>query len=258
MRQTFREMPFLAVATALSFLQQPPATLPDRSGERDLKRVLAWAKGLDDTHVVIFKSSREKELSPMYPDSRIDLWLAGPKFRLETSNMWDGGMAVACDGSSVLSDTNYEWDPAVIVSAKGGVIGSLAQAKVETDDLSPFFAMMKGPESLDALVDKASPIKEEEKGSDRVISFNGKKLGGMRLYCHGEGKTLILDRIEYDNRAALDEQAKKFPEWIDPPDPGTLTRHDIVLATDKPGSGFFDVRPAKGRNFEDRRAKKNG
>jgi hypothetical protein len=163
---------------------------------------------------------------------------------------------VVCDGSSVMSDNNYEWDPVVIASAKAGVLASLKQVKVETADLSPFFMLMEGPGALDSLADKTSPIKLEVKGSGKVLEFNGKKLGGVRLFFHEEGKSPVVDRIDYDNRTALEEQAKKFPEWMDPPDPGTLTRNDIVLATDRPSAGMFEAKPAKGRAFEDKRGKK--
>jgi hypothetical protein len=248
-------MTFLAFAAALVIGQQP-APAPDRSGESELRRILTWAKNLNNAHVVIFTSARDTAQSLMYPGFRIDLWMSGDKFRLETATMWDAGTMVVCDGTTVLSDSKSEYEPAVVDAAKGSVLATLAEVKVEADDLSAFFMLMKGPDGLDKLVDKTSSVVATGKGDSEVLTFSGKKLGGVRLVYHEEGKQPVVDRIEYDNKAYLEEQAKKYPEWVDPPDPGTLTRNDIVFATDRPSASLFDARPAKGRTFEDKRAKK--
>src|SRR4051812_33057691 len=103
-------------AAAVMFQAAPPA--PDRSGEPALRKILAWAKGLDNVHLVILKKTRDAATNPMYPDTRVDLWLAGPKFRLETSGYWGDGSVAVSDGTAALWDMNDESQPAIVSDAK--------------------------------------------------------------------------------------------------------------------------------------------
>jgi hypothetical protein len=235
----------------------PPVTPPDRSGESALRQILTWAKSLDNVHIAINKLTREKDGAPMYPDTRVDIWLSGAKFRLETSGYWGDGSAVTSDGVSVLSDSMNESDPAILAEAKGRPLPTLIELKVALDEMSPLFAFMAGPEQLEKLVEKTAAIKlEPELEGEKRISFQNKKLGGVILYYHEVKRGIMLDRIDFDNKVWLEEQYKKYPEWWDPPQPGALTRNDIAISFEKPSGSLFGIKPPKGRKFEDKRKKK--
>lgn len=249
-------MSLIAFATAALIFQAPPPAAPDRSGEPALRKVFSWAKGLNNVHVVVLKKTRDSISTPMYPDIRIDLWLSGPKFRLETSGYWGDGSLVVSDGVTAMSDSNDESQPAVIADAKGSALATLADLKVSADDLSPLFALMSGPDQVDKLIEKTSAIKEDgNKSGEHMIEFSCKKLGNVKLQYHDDREGSVLDRIEFDNLLWLQEQHEKFPDWYDEPDPGTMTRNDVVILTEKIKDSLFDPKPAKGRAFEDRRKK---
>lgn len=246
----------LAASILLGF-QSPAAAPPDRSGEAAFKKILTWAKGLDKTHLIILPEQRDSAIGAMYPGSRIDLWLDGNKFRLETSGMWGDGSLVVSDGESVLSDSFSDYEAVNIANAKGGLLTTMSEIKQPLADRSPFFALMAGPEEIDKLVEKTASIKQEpDRADEKAISYPSKKLGSVRLLYHEEKGKDLLDAFEYDNLPSAEEDYKKFPEWMDPPEPGMLTRHRIVITTDRPSSAVFKVQVPKGREVEDKRAKK--
>lgn len=250
-------MSLAAFAAILSIGLQGQAPAPDRSGETAFRQILKWAKGLDNVHIVIAKSYRESAKMPFYPDSRVDLWLSGSRFRYETSGYWGDGQVVVSDGTSVLNDSMSEYEPAVMADAKGSALSTLKELKIEVDDVSPLFTLMAGPEQIDKIVEKTAFIRQEpDHGDEKAVAFAHKKLGTVRLNYHLVRGMPLLDRIDFDNMPVLKEQAKANPEWADEPDPGTLNRHDILLDSSRPSGDLFQVKPAKGREVVDKRKKK--
>jgi hypothetical protein len=246
----------------LGLVMQAPKTpaAPDRSGEGELRKILVWAKSLDNVHVIILKASRESSVTPMYPDSRIDVWLAGPRFRVETSDGWGGGSELISDGSTVLSDSHSEWEAAIVSKAKGSLLATYDDLKVKTDDMSPFFGLLGGSGQLDKLADKGTAIRQEpDHGGEKVVSIAHKKLGAERFFYHEEKGSPVLDRIEFDNIPATLDLYREHPEWeADPPDPGSLTRHEILIERQRPNDSLFVTTPPKGREVKDERKKKVG
>lgn len=248
-------MPFIALAACLTIGIQAKPPAPDRSGEPALRKILDWAKGLDNVHLVINTEARDTGHDAMYPGDRIDVWLSGARFRVERANYWGYGSYVVSDGKTVLSDSESEDDPAILTNAKGGLLATYAELKMSTEDMSPFFELMNGPSQFEKLVEKTAEIKQEpDQGDEKVVSLQHKKLGTERLYYHLVKGAPQLDRLEYDNLPAMKEMYKANPDFADQPDPGMLTRHSFYIADDRPAISLFDTRPPKGRGFRDNRS----
>ncbi|HVT12994.1 MAG TPA: hypothetical protein VHE55_12085 [Fimbriimonadaceae bacterium] len=245
-------MPLTAFAAFLTLAAQANPPAQDRSGEPALRQIMTWAKALDNVHFVIETEARDTGHDPMYPGERVDVWISGSKFRIEHSNYWGYDSYVVSDGSTVLSDSESESDPALLANAKEGLLATYADLKMSLDDISPFFALMEGPSKLDSLVEKTAAIKlEPGRGDEKVLSFEHKKLGTERLYYHQSNGSVQLDMLEYDNLPATQEQYKSNSEWMDPPDPGMLTRNTFYFDNHKPSPSLFDTKPPKGRQFND-------
>jgi hypothetical protein len=251
-------MVFVAAIAAFifGFQAKAPTTPPDRSGEPALKEILSWAKALDGVHIIVLKQTRDTAETPFYPDDRVDFWRSGRKFRVEISGYWGDSSYAVSDGKAFLSDSQSEYDPAVIAEAKESMLDSYASIKKTTEDLSPFFDLMAGPEALDKVVDKTAAIKKEaNQGDDELVSYETKKLGSVRLFYREKKGSVELDRLEYDDFALQMEEYKKDPENNDLPDPGALNRHEIIVVRETPPSSLFDVKPPKGREVMDKRKK---
>lgn len=252
-------MPLLTALACLTMAAQgkPSAPPPDRSGKPALLELIDGCRKLDRVHLVILKSARESDRQPFYPDTRIDLWLASPRFRLESSNMWEAGTVLVSDGSSALSDSNSDSSSVVVTHAKGSLLGTAEALKFTLDDYGPFFALLKDPAKLDEWVDKAQPIVcRRNRDGTRTLSFSGTRMGSVTIECFSTRAGWMPRSIDYDNLPILVELHQNNPEWADEPAKGAMTRCEILIADGRPDRRLFEVRPAKGRIVDDQRRTK--
>jgi hypothetical protein len=242
----------------LAFASQDAPPPHERSGEPSLRKLLEHCGAIRDLHVEIIVSSRETKGRPFYPSRQLELIYASPtNFRVTLSTMWGDAAEYRCSGTALLRDPMDDSAAATLTDAENAIHQCHADLGANGQAGAAFYYFLAGAKSFEQLVALESGIRQLPKqGGLEGLEFGSKLFGKMRVFYSSTRGRLTVRRIEYDNMEHRREEAKKNPEWVEPPqDP--LDVEDIVYVSmgKQAPSSNFDTAPRPGLKVEDKRKK---
>lgn len=245
----------LAIGLSTVGLAQEAAPAVDRSGEPALKRLLESMAALGPTTMDVYVSSRNSEAEPFFSAVDFELCTDGKgRFRLTTSSMWGDGARFVSDGKTLMKDA--------LDLSVGATLWTVGASVFDaSDELAPkgdfgFVALylIQGPGALERIAPKECPVRWVEAPEPHLV-LEKSPWGKLSIYVSEEKGRWRASRIEYDNWAAKERVHELYPEWVDPPQPGTLDVQRIVYRRAKFDRNTFRAEPAAGLAVDDRRKK---
>lgn len=235
-------------------LQEAKPT-PDRSGEPVLKQIMESAAKLRGLHVVISIASRVSKNAVLEPSQTVTLLFdGGNRFNISQTGVWGDGSRFVSDGTTLLIDRMDESASVTLKKAAKSVFESDEGLASEGD---PFVYLLAGPSTLDKIVAKDGFIRAfDPSGPEKAVQYKSAKKGTMMLFYLENDKQMLVRRIEYDNKDWLEEQHKRFPDWMDKPDePLTMLSFNYLSVNGRLPKWAFDTSPPKGMAVVDQRPK---
>lgn len=241
---------------------KPAAPPPDRSAEPMLKAMLAemGKPGLVGAHVTV--ESRESGARPFYPARQCSiLWYGGSAYQFDFTGYWGDAIRYVRLYETFMIDPLDFTQP---VTLKDGdkEIWELDEQLAAAGGWSLVTTYLLGGEkALDKLAPKeASIVAVDPAGPLKGIEVKGSPFGTLTLLVDEKGKQNVVVEARYDNWTSKEKFYKQFPEWVDPPQVGTLDVEHIKFGWSEGrhvrASKMVSVDPPKGMKVDDQRKKK--
>lgn len=248
----------MSTALAAAFLTTlAPFSAPDRSGEAALKELLSSMATVRGARIVVSQSSRETDKDDFFAGNQADILWDGPKrFRFALSNMWgDGSLFVGRETETIRDPLDLS--QAMTIRDLGETVnGSVPELALKGDWQVVLVYFLDGAKSLDKLAPADSSVRVAV--ADRAIEIDKSPFGKLTVYWARTKGRLLVDRLEFDNWDSKVEVHKKYPDWVDMPQKGTLDVESIryLGLGQKFDNRLFETKPPKGMSTTDERKKK--
>lgn len=201
-------------------------------------------------------SSRESEARPYFSDTDFELWLNGKGgFRMTSSSMWGDASRLISDGKTLLKDPFDYATPVTLWTIEKQVFDCTEELKPSSGFGIPILYLVHGPKVLDTVAPKESAV-VATKGEPATLIIEKSPWGRMELFYKEEGKSLLVEKIAYDNWAKKQKDHELYPEWVEAPQKGTL---DVLTVRYGRRPRFernaFSTQPPAGLKVDDKRKK---
>lgn len=236
---------------------QDPTPKVDRSGEPALIKLMNALSIQKSAHYYISTFSCNSEKDMYFEGNQFDVLFGGPKrVRITASNMWGDGRIYISDGKSLLLD--------YLDASQGLVLKDIGKTLMASDtdlDVKGSYGLVttmlfQGPEALEKVATKASPITFSSTDGISKISIQKSDFGNLSIVFRETKSGPILIRCEYDNWDYKQSQHEKYPEWVDAPEKGTMDVEICRLDTKrKTVKNAFAPLPPKNLTIRDERKK---
>lgn len=209
---------------------------------------------------VVTINSREAGDAPFFPGNQFRIGQQKPnQFRMSMSNHWGDGFAYISDGKTFMIDP-LDLEQAIVLKEAGAAPWDAEPSLMPgRDNATVFLLVATGERALTLLAEKEAAVTTFDPGKGRTgIRIKGKAFGTADLIAEKVQGRLMLVESRYDNLAQKQSAHDRWPEWVGPPQAGTLDIEsvDYVSVGRTIPADLLDTRPPKGIRVDDQRPPK--
>jgi hypothetical protein len=241
-----------------SMMQEPVPPPPDRSGEAELRQIMRAMGSLRDVAILVDVHSREHGSAPLFWSKGVRFDFAG-KYRYRAYHMdgWGDGKLIIRNGKELLIDSLDFTQSVILKTATDKFWEDESNLAAGGDQATVLFYLLNGEAVFDELVGKDGSVSLiDPAGPLKGVKVQGKPFGEVTILYEESDKSMLVRSIAYDNWTFKENLHKRWPEWVDPPQVGTLDLELVTyLRNARFGKNWFSTATPKGMTLDDRRKK---
>lgn len=205
---------------------------------------------LKDVRLRVAVEGRDDAKSSLYLGRIFDVrWGSQNRFRIGIDDYWGDSREYVCDGKTVMRDFRNLDTGVELTKFQKSAIDSVPDLAARGSYALATLYLLGGKQMVSML----APPDASVVSAENRITIVGSPFGQITIHYAKYGDKLKATRIEYDNRPWKQSMFEQYPEWWDPPSPGTLDVETISWLRTGVGRNPFQIKPPKGLPVSDLR-----